>query len=175
LTRTRAVAKADADVAQVDALGTADETELPASRRRITSTAPTARRACKPGAVTTVRPASKCEHADVALMVNVDPHGDERPGGSTGQTAAADSASVSVPENTTAVTTMTATDPDAGATIVYSGGADTAQFAIDPSSGALTFIAAPNFEAPTDTGADMSMTWLSRRTTAARWIRRRWL
>lgn len=66
------------------------------------------------------------------------------------------SASVSLLENTTAVTTVMAFDPDAGTTIVYSisGGADAAQFAINPSSGALTFVAAPNFEAPTDTGAD---------------------
>ncbi|WP_176591034.1 cadherin domain-containing protein [Sphingobium sp. EM0848] len=62
------------------------------------------------------------------------------------------SAAISVPENTTAVTTVQATDPDAGTTLVYSivGGPDRAAFAIDPSTGALNFLAPPNFEAPAD-------------------------
>jgi serralysin len=49
---------------------------------------------------------------------------------------AGDSASVNVPENSTAVTTVTATDPDVGTTLVYSigGGADATQFAINPSA-----------------------------------------
>ena len=48
-------------------------------------------------------------------------------------------ASVNVAENATAVTTVTATDPDAGATLTYSivGGADAAKFAVDASTGAL--------------------------------------
>ncbi len=43
-------------------------------------------------------------------------------------------AAVSVAENTTAVTTVTATDADAGATLTYSivGGADAASFTINP-------------------------------------------
>jgi len=66
------------------------------------------------------------------------------------------SASVSVAENTTAVTTVTATDPDAGATQTYSivGGADQLKFAINSSTGSLSFIAAPDFENPTDSGAN---------------------
>ena len=65
-------------------------------------------------------------------------------------------ASVSVAENSTAVTTVTATDPDAGTTLSYSiaGGADAAKFTIDASTGALAFVTAPNFEAPTDAGAN---------------------
>ena len=65
-------------------------------------------------------------------------------------------AAVNVAENSTAVTTVTATDPDAGATQTYSiiGGADQAKFAINASTGALSFIAAPNFEAPTDAGGN---------------------
>ena len=61
-----------------------------------------------------------------------------------------------VAENTTAVTTVTATDPDAGTTLTYSisGGADAALFSINSSTGALTFLAAPNFEAPADAGAN---------------------
>lgn len=64
-------------------------------------------------------------------------------------------ASISVPENTTPVTTVTATDPENGA-ITYSitGGADAALFAIDPMTGALTFITPPDFENPTDVGGD---------------------
>ena len=45
-----------------------------------------------------------------------------------------------IAENTTAVTTVTATDPDAGQTLSYSisGGADAGKFTIDPSDwGAL--------------------------------------
>ena len=55
-----------------------------------------------------------------------------------------------VPENTTAVMTVTATDADLPPqTVTFSivGGADQAKFAIT-SGGALSFIAAPNFEAP---------------------------
>jgi transcription elongation GreA/GreB family factor len=65
-------------------------------------------------------------------------------------------AAVSVAENGTAVTTVTATNPDAGETLTYSivGGADQAKFTIDPATGALSFVAAPDFETPTDAGAD---------------------
>ena len=66
-----------------------------------------------------------------------------------------DTASINVAENTTAVTTVTATDPNFD-TLTYSisGGADAALFSIDANSGALSFISAPNFEAPTDVGAN---------------------
>ena len=58
-------------------------------------------------------------------------------------------------ENSTAVTTVTAIDPEAG-TVAYSlaGGADAARFAIDAGSGALRFLAAPDFETPGDADAD---------------------
>lgn len=61
-------------------------------------------------------------------------------------------ASVAIAENTAAITTVTAIDPDAGAAVTYSiaGGADASRFTIDPASGALSFIAAPDFETPTD-------------------------
>jgi Ca2+-binding RTX toxin-like protein len=66
------------------------------------------------------------------------------------------SASVNVAENTTAVTTVTTTDPDAGATLIYAivGGADSAKFTIDANTGALSFVSAPSYEGPTDTGGD---------------------
>ncbi|MCA0406693.1 MAG: cadherin domain-containing protein, partial [Proteobacteria bacterium] len=65
-------------------------------------------------------------------------------------------ASLSVAENGTGVTTVTASDPDAGATLTYTitGGADAALFAINASTGVLTFIAPPDYEAPTDSGAN---------------------
>ncbi|PLK49628.1 cadherin domain-containing protein [Uliginosibacterium sp. TH139] len=65
-------------------------------------------------------------------------------------------AAVSVSENTSAVTTATASDADAGATQTWSisGGADAAKFTINSSTGVLTFIAAPDYETPTDSGAN---------------------
>ncbi len=66
-------------------------------------------------------------------------------------------AAVSAPENTTAVTTVTATDPNAPPQVLsYSifGGADAGLFGINGSSGVLTFNSAPNFEAPGDAGTD---------------------
>jgi VCBS repeat-containing protein len=61
----------------------------------------------------------------------------------------------SIPENTTAAMTVTSTDPEGNA-VTYSitGGADAARFSINASTGALTFNAAPNFEAPADAGAN---------------------
>jgi Ca2+-binding RTX toxin-like protein len=65
-------------------------------------------------------------------------------------------ASVTAAENTLAVTTVMATDPDAGAARTYSiaGGLDAARFTIDAMTGVLTFVAAPNFEIPADSGGD---------------------
>jgi Ca2+-binding RTX toxin-like protein len=64
-------------------------------------------------------------------------------------------AAINVAENTTAVTTVTATDPDLDTpTFSLAGGADQAAFSIDATTGALAFIAAPDFETPTDAGAD---------------------
>ena len=66
---------------------------------------------------------------------------------SSPRTAPARRASVNVAENATAVTTVTATDPDAGATLTYSivGGADAAKFTINATTGALSFVSAPDF------------------------------
>jgi Ca2+-binding RTX toxin-like protein len=64
-------------------------------------------------------------------------------------------AAFNVAENTTAVGTVTATDADSP-TLTYSlvAGGDAAQFAINPTTGVLSFVAAPNFEAPADAGAN---------------------
>ena len=59
-----------------------------------------------------------------------------------------------VAENSTAVTTATATDADTVVTDVVSyaisGGADSATFSINTSTGAVTFASAPDYENPTD-------------------------
>lgn len=63
---------------------------------------------------------------------------------------------VSLPENSTAVTSVVATDIDSGSVINYSiaGGADAALFTINAITGALSFINAPNFEQPLDAGGN---------------------
>jgi T1SS-143 domain-containing protein len=65
-----------------------------------------------------------------------------------------DSASVSVAENSSLVTVLSANDPNPGTgltwLLVNESNDDFDKFTIDPSSGALSFITAPNFEAPTD-------------------------
>jgi len=54
-------------------------------------------------------------------------------------------------ENSTSITTYTASDVDAGASLAFSiSGTDAADFAINSSSGVLTFAIAPDFEAPAD-------------------------
>ena len=65
-------------------------------------------------------------------------------------------ATASFAENGTGTAyTVTATDPDASTTLAYAlAGTDAALFNIDSASGAVTFKTAPNFEAPTDAGAD---------------------
>jgi VCBS repeat-containing protein len=65
-------------------------------------------------------------------------------------------ASITVGENSTVVTTVTATDVDAGHTLGYSiaGGADAARFTISSSTGQLSFVSAPSYEAPADSGGN---------------------
>ncbi len=67
-------------------------------------------------------------------------------------------ATISVPENTTAVTTVTATDPNVPPqTLTYSiSGIDAGDFAINSTSGVLTFSPAPDFEAPADADTNNS-------------------
>jgi autotransporter-associated beta strand protein len=61
----------------------------------------------------------------------------------------------SVVENSTAVTTVVATDAEANAlTYSIAGGSDADKFWIDPGTGALTFLSSPNYESPTDLGAN---------------------
>lgn len=68
----------------------------------------------------------------------------------------AGTASLSVNENVTAVTVVTASDADTDDTLSYSisGGNDQALFDIDSDSGALSFSSAPDFETPLDANTD---------------------
>ena len=83
--------------------------------------------------------------------------GDTTPPTITGPSggAGASTSSVSVVENTTAVHTFTASE---AVTWSISGGADAALFTINSSTGALSFLAARNFEAPAD--ADTNNTYV---------------
>jgi hypothetical protein len=65
-------------------------------------------------------------------------------------------ATVHADEYQTAVTTVTATDPDTGDILTYSiiGGADQSEFSIGSSSGVLTFNSAPDYGSPTDANTD---------------------
>ena len=84
-----------------------------------------------------------------AVAVSVTPVNDIAPVIST--------TSLSVAENQTAVGTVVATDADLpGDTLTYTitGGADAAKFTINPTTGALSFVSAPDYETPTDAGAD---------------------
>lgn len=61
---------------------------------------------------------------------------------------------VTIDENQTEVATVTASDSD-GDILTYSiSGDDAGLFSIDASTGSITFIVAPDFEAPNDTGRD---------------------
>lgn len=65
------------------------------------------------------------------------------------------SAAHATPENQTAVTDVGASDGDGTApTYAIAGGADAARFTIVPATGVVTFVTAPNFEAPTDSGTN---------------------
>lgn len=62
-------------------------------------------------------------------------------------------------EGVSSIATISASDPDAGASLSYSlvdsnGAKDEGLLSINSSTGAVAFIAAPNFETPTDVGAD---------------------
>jgi len=63
--------------------------------------------------------------------------------------------SITQAENISSVTTYTGSDVDAGASLAWSiSGTDAADFAIDTSSGVLTFAANPDFESPADSDAN---------------------
>lgn len=63
-----------------------------------------------------------------------------------------DSAAISIAENSTEVVGVTATDADVGQILTYAitGGMDASKFTINATTGILSFLVAPDFEAPTD-------------------------
>ena len=72
---------------------------------------------------------------------------------------AASTAALDASENSTAITTIVATDADSAAehaTLTYSldGGSDLSLFTIDAANGALSFNSAPNYEQPHDSDLD---------------------
>ena len=84
---------------------------------------------------------------DIALLVSVD-NVNEAPGFTS-------AAEVAIQENTTSIITLTANDPEAGdLAFTLSAGADMDLFTVDEASGALTFLAAPDFETPLDGDQD---------------------
>ncbi len=64
------------------------------------------------------------------------------------------SATYTVNENSTSVGTATATDPEGNAITYSVSGTDAALFSINSSNGVITFRSAPNFESPSDSGAN---------------------
>ena len=107
------------------------------------------------GYVVKVRASDGALHDEQTITVNVT-NVNEYP--SITSNGAGNTASKNVSENQTGVTTVSATDPDAGTTITYSitGGVDAAKFQINGNTGVLSFKTAPNYESPTDSGANNS-------------------
>ncbi len=64
--------------------------------------------------------------------------------------------SVSVVENSTGVAyTIVATDPNPGTVLTYNiSGSDVARFAVNSSTGAISFLVSPDFELPSDVGSN---------------------
>jgi hypothetical protein len=81
-----------------------------------------------------------------------------------GAFAGADSGSYSVNENTSSLYNINATDADAGTTLTYSlTGTDSGDFTIS-SSGAVSFLSSPDYEAPVDSDTNniyIVITWVS--------------
>lgn len=88
--------------------------------------------------------------ATLAVVVTITPDNDS-PRISSGNGA---TDSVTVAENGTAVIVVTASDPDSLPVFQIAGGTDAARFSIDATTGALSFVAAPDYEAPGDADGD---------------------
>jgi hypothetical protein len=95
-----------------------------------------------PGVGQYLRSSGRFLHVEGASGPDVTPPTITGPGGATGGTSG-----VSVAENTTAVHTFTANE---AVTWSLNGGADVALFSINSSTGALSFLSAPDYESPAD-------------------------
>ena len=100
----------------------------------------------------TIRDVSGATSNPIRVDVTVTPVNDAPVITSDGGSA---TANISVTTGTAAVTDVHATDAENNP-LTYSivGGVDAALFTIDPATGVLTFITAPDFQAPGDVGAD---------------------
>ena len=95
-----------------------------------------------------VRASDGTNNTDQAVAITVTDLNDNAPAFTSGATA-------SVAENQTAAYDANATDADATSTVSYSlSGADSGLFSINAGTGVVTFVAAPDFEAPGDAGGD---------------------
>lgn len=66
-----------------------------------------------------------------------------------------ETATITLTENSSTVTTAQASDPDAGTTLIFSlSGTDGNQFTLNASSGVINFRSNPDFEIPLDSNAD---------------------
>jgi hypothetical protein len=66
-----------------------------------------------------------------------------------------DTATITIAENNSGVTTVQATDPDSGTTLTFSiSGSDSADFVINSASGSLSFASNPDFENALDSNGD---------------------
>ncbi|MFN6130640.1 MAG: beta strand repeat-containing protein, partial [Planctomycetota bacterium] len=89
------------------------------------------------------------------LRLEVDPNGTNNWDWASWFDARLESVVAFSENSTSTVYQTTATDVDAGSVLTYSiTGADAALFDINTTTGAVTFKAAPNYESPTDIGAD---------------------
>ena len=105
--------------------------------------------------VDTVSGFAELKFADQSLDANLNPIGNANVAPVIDSNGGAASAAVTINENTTAVTTVHATDANGQAlTYAINGGADAALFQINATTGALSFKAAPNAEAAGDVGAN---------------------
>ena len=92
---------------------------------------------------------SMAKQAQQSLTISVNNLNDNQP------TFNLSSNSFNVPENSTAITTIAAADPDGDdLTFALTNTTDSNHFTLDPTSGALAFISAPDFENPQDSDAD---------------------
>lgn len=95
-----------------------------------------------------VRASDGTNNTDQAIAISVTDLNDNAPVFTSG-------AAASVAENQTSAYDANATDADAGSTLSYSiSGTDSGLFSIDSSTGVVTFLSAPDFEAPTDSGGN---------------------
>ncbi|TNC43198.1 cadherin repeat domain-containing protein, partial [Rubellimicrobium rubrum] len=100
--------------------------------------------------VKAVDAASNASQQSVAVTVlDLDEVAPQITGPSGGAGAVASAKSVN--EGTATVATFTA---DEGVTWSITGGADAGKFAVNPATGALTFLVAPDFETPADSGTN---------------------